>query len=232
MDIRINPDSQLVILHTRIKGVETRSEVVRDERDGEQHETERNVVRTVRSEGEYKEAKRLESLSRAALKAHVVHTPLGNISDPPRVELVRMRLDGVRAQADVHNAQAAHHTFHFDLLVLPIAAAMGPEAQKALCDEVTSQLKAVEHLLRVGDVEAVKTWRRRNRNLDALMPELIAGALRTSLEVVGEAQRELMRRLDKGADPAVAGAALDLTQLEVSASLILPAVPQPETAAA
>lgn len=225
--IRINPNSQLVILHTSIKGVETRSELVRDEREEGTHETERNVVRTVRDEAEHKEAKRLESLARAAIKANVVHTPVGNITDPKRVESIRARLGGVRERIVEHNAKAKHHTFYMDLLVLPIAPAMGVETQKALCDEVTAQLEVVKTLLRAGDVDGVSRWRHRNRNLDALMPEVIAGALRVSLDVVAEAHHQLKLRVGKGERPEQVGPTLDLSQLEVAASLILPAQPDP-----
>ena len=230
--ITVNPDSQLVICHTRIKGIETTSEVVRDEREGTRHETERTTTRVVANVREHREAKKIESLARAAVRKFALHTPIGNVSDGQRVASLRARFTRIEEQAAEHNERAEHHKIHVSLLVLPIAAALGPEAQRALCEEVTTALDSVTQLLRSGDVEGVRSWRMRNRNLDALMPEVIAGALRTALGEIGEAQRALTREIKNGKDAATVGSALDLSTLEVAASLILPAQAPAEVEAA
>lgn len=221
-DITINPDTQLVILHTKIRGVETVSQVVRDEKEGQRHETERSVTRTIVSTREYKEAKRLEALARAAIRTFALHTPIGNISDGGRVKGLRERFERLEESISAHNAKASHHSFHASLLVLPIAAALGAEACRALCEEVTGALQEVTKLLRSCDISGVRSWRMRNRNLDALMPELIAQVLRTAQTTVADAQRELTAQIKDGVSPVLAAASLDLSQLEVAASLILP----------
>lgn len=221
-DISINPDTQLVILHVKIRGVETSSELVRDEQEGRRHETERNVTRTVVDTAEYKEAQRLQSLVRGYVKGATLHTPIGNISDSGKVKRLRERMESAEDQIAKHNRRASHHTFSKELLVLPIAAALGPEACRALCEEVTGALDAVVAMLRAGDVEGVKSWRIRNRNLDALMPEVVAGALRSAMEVIGDAQRELAKQVRNGADPEKAGKALSLGDIGVVRSLVMP----------
>jgi hypothetical protein len=221
-NISINPDSQLVILHVKIRGVETESEVVRDEQEGRRHETERNITRTVRDTREYKEAQRLQSLVRGYVKNATVHTPLGNISDTKKVERLREQMARAEVQIASFNMTAEHHPLSQSLLVLPIAAALGPEACRALCEEVTGALDKVVAALRAGDVESVRSWRMRNRNLDSLMPEVIAGALRSAMGVIGDAQRELVRQLKGGALPETAGAALALADIDVVKSLVLP----------
>lgn len=220
--ITVNPDSQLVIAHTRIRGIKTTSVVVREDQTEGAKETERNVTRLVSSTAEHTEAKRLESLVRSAVRKSTLHTPLGNLSDSKRVRTLRAKHEEIMEQVAEHNAAAAHHQLDVSLTVLPIGAALDASACRALCDEVTGQLTAIAGLLLAGDVAGVRLWRARNRNLDALMPELIAQALRHSMTVIAAAQKELSALIKEGVEPAKAGASLDLSQLEVAASLILP----------
>ncbi len=220
--INVNDDTWLVILHARVLGVVSESEVIRNERQGEQHERERKVTTIIENETEHENSVALVAKLRQTLYKYSTATPLGQLTDGTRKTELLAQLDAARAEVDAHNeALTSGHTVEFDVIPLPIGLSLGPKTQRLLCESVVGALGEVRKALVAGDFKKVRAWSQRNKNLDALMPPVIAEIVRQAtcegLEMATKLRRLIV---DANFTPEAAGATLNLEIFDTAIGMI------------
>lgn len=221
MSISINADTWLIILHARVRGVETRSTTIRTDRDGERSEKERNVTQTIENVGEYEVGQTLVARLRSLLYRDTKQTPIGALTDGERKTKILDAFRAARAEVDEHNAQlTSKHVVEFEVIPMPISTALDAGAQRLLCEEVVNSLTEVKGALQAGDFKRARAWVQRNKNLDSLMPFAIAAVVQQCIGDVAELATTLRKAIDEGSTPEAAGAALNLEVFETAVGMI------------
>lgn len=221
MSFSINADTWLVILHARVRGVETHSTTIRNDRDGERTEKERNVTQVIENLGEYEVGQTIVARLRSILYRETKQTPIGSLTDVARKDVLIDAFRAARAEVDEHNAKlSSGHTVEFEVIPMPIGVNLGPEAQRMLCEEVVTSLQAVKNALLAGDFKQARSWVQRNKNLDSLMPLMIGECVKQCIEEVSVLASALRKEIDSGTLPDTAGSRLNLEVFDTAMGMI------------
>lgn len=214
--LEISRDTFLVIAHVCVKGVETHTEKVRDERQGTARETERNTTRTIAHEHQFDAAKLIESRIRGAVAKLSTDSLLGRLTDTKRLTLMREEVSKLKREVDTHNTVAPLHSVAFDFIALPIGMTLDEEAQRGLCAEVAESLREVKGYVFAGDVKRTKLWLNRRKNLSALMPAIVGTVIDDAIGQIKEQVARLASVEREGGLPVDVGPSLSLDVVDTA----------------
>lgn len=222
--IQLHPDLTLVISQSRVVGgKETHREKLRDEMRGQTHEVEHNVQVKIANKEERDRAEKLVEIAKHAIRKHATNTRIGSLASREKTGLIRQELEEIRARAIAFNATAETCHVLIGMIPIEIAVAIGPEAARALADQIREELTLYRDALRAGDETGARNAKHRTKNLDALAVGIQADAIRLALDEGRERYNELFRRggFAKGSgdgheDPASVGRSFDLGMLEIA----------------
>lgn len=199
--MEITRDAHVVIMTASIGGVERQSTELRQETMGQAWEVDRKVEVRIENMGQHTRARELVSKARAILPRYCTSTPLGHLTNTPRLVVMRDDLREVRELIDDHNAEPdQRHPIALGCVVLPIGIALDEEAQAMLCETVRTELTQAKAWLEAREFKLVSGWLGKNKNLSALMPALVGNVVAGAIETIRD-QRNAAAKAARDNEP-------------------------------
>lgn len=222
--IAINPDTQLALLSVTVKGIETHSEEIDVQYNGDEKRTERKVETVIRDVHEAKAAKKLANKVRSAFAKYVTTVRKFTVSDPKRIAAFEAERAPLQDLIDQHNAVAVYHPVEVELTCIPLAASLSDAQAQKIYAEIASRLDACKSHFERGDANAVAAWLSRNKCLGAFLPSAVAGVVDDAVDAVRASLTDLRKRRTDGEDPLKVGAELagNLNALDTARGLVTP----------
>ena len=222
--IELNADATLCILSVTVKGIETHSEELSEDRAGSEKTTRREVTTTIADVDEAASAKKLANKVRSAFAKYVVTVHNFTVSDPARIAEFEREVRPVKDLIAQHNAGAQFHPVEVEFTPIPLAASLTDAQAQRIYAEISQRLDACKTHFERGDLNAVAAWLGRNKNLGGFLPAAVAGCVDDAVGTVKEALSQWRKRRTDGENVEKVGLELagNLVALDTARGLVTP----------
>lgn len=215
--ITMSDEAHALAVYASIGGRSTSTELVGEDRVGDEKTTERRTEEVIANVEQYERAKGLVGKLRAALNRFATNVePLGYITDPARLAEFREAIAEVEAKITAHNEEFGQaHVISHDVLILPIGRVLDEKSQKRLCSMVSEELRNARSMLRTGKVKELGAWLQHRKNLAGLMPSIVGRVVDAAIGQITE-QRKRVAKLIKDGErlPEEAGGLAEVDQVD------------------
>lgn len=149
----------------------------------------------------------------------------GFVATDEQLAKLRAEVEPLKEEANALNEEAravgSRHRIRVAMMTALLASGAGddgPAAAKAIAETITGHLADYKDALLALDLNLVKTIQIRARNLDKLALGIPGTILRSAIDCVKAAVKDIKKGVKDAHDPATIRAALDLNPIDVAVS--------------
>ncbi len=214
--ITMSDEAHALAVYASIAGRTTSTELLSQDRDGEEQTTERKTQEVIANTAQFEKAKSLVGKLRAALARHATNVePLGYITDPGRLAEFKVEIANTEREIDAHNAEMDQaHPIRYDVLVLPIGRVLDEKSQRRLCATVTEELTNARTMLKAGDVKGLGAWIQHRKNLGSLMPSIVGRVVDAAITQLTDERKRFGKLLKADFTPERAALEMQVDQVD------------------